>query len=85
VKLKLVLSSLLTFITFSVAFIPTHLASGSERLYFHHPPYSSVDFGPTLDMRWPYQEWGATASLAGHAHNYERLIISGFPYHQESE
>jgi hypothetical protein len=31
-------------------------------------------------MRWPFQEWGATTVVAGHAHVYERLNVNGFPY-----
>src|SRR5438445_873283 len=31
-------------------------------------------------MRWPFQQWGATAVLSGHAHDYERFDIDGIPY-----
>lgn len=45
--------------------------------YFHHAPYSSAndpDEGPNGEwMRLPFQEWGATAVIFGHVHNYERL------------
>jgi hypothetical protein len=45
--------------------------------YFHHTPYSSAnepDEGPNgLWMRLPFQQWGASAVLYGHVHNYERL------------
>jgi hypothetical protein len=45
--------------------------------YFHHTPYSSSsepDEGPNGEwMRLPYQQWGASAVLYGHVHNYERL------------
>lgn len=47
---------------------------------YHAAAYSSGHQGSTEWMRWPYQEWGATASLAGHDHLYERLDINGFPY-----
>ncbi len=47
---------------------------------FHAAPYSSGWQGSTDWMRWPFQEWGATAVLAGHDHLYERLDINGFPY-----
>ncbi len=50
-------------------------------VYFHHPPYTS--YSPSynnLGMRWPFKEWGATAVISGHAHNYERLGVAGFPY-----
>jgi tartrate-resistant acid phosphatase type 5 len=47
-------------------------------VYMHHPPYSSS--GNTTSLRWPYQAWGASIVFAGHAHNYERVVLSGFPY-----
>ena len=31
-------------------------------------------------MQWQYKQWGATAVLAGHDHDYERLTIGGIPY-----
>jgi tartrate-resistant acid phosphatase type 5 len=46
----------------------------------HHPPYSSGLHGSVDWMRWPFQEWGASALLSGHDHTYERLLIDGFPY-----
>jgi tartrate-resistant acid phosphatase type 5 len=46
----------------------------------HHPPYSSGLHGSVDWMRWPFQEWGASAVLSGHDHSYERLLIDGFPY-----
>jgi tartrate-resistant acid phosphatase type 5 len=49
-------------------------------VYFHHPPYSSGQHGSAIDMRWPFEQWGASAVLAGHDHTYERLSINGFPY-----
>jgi hypothetical protein len=49
-------------------------------VYMHHPPYSSGLHGSVDWARWPYQEWGADAVLAGHDHTYERLLINGFPY-----
>lgn len=48
---------------------------------FHHAPYTSGDInGSTESMRWPFEEWGATAVLAGHEHVYERLTIGDIPY-----
>jgi hypothetical protein len=44
----------------------------------HHPPYSSSS--SSSGMRWPYQAWGADIVLSGHRHNYERVILNGFPY-----
>ena len=46
----------------------------------HHPVYTSADVGSTTYMQWPFQAWGATAVLSGHAHVYERLIENGLPY-----
>jgi tartrate-resistant acid phosphatase type 5 len=45
---------------------------------FHHAPHSSTY--PASRMRWPFREWGADAVLAGHAHNYERILLDDFPY-----
>lgn len=57
-------------------------AQGTWNLvYFHHPPYSSGTIhGSSVWMQWPYPTWGASAVLAGHEHNYERIVKSGFPY-----
>jgi tartrate-resistant acid phosphatase type 5 len=49
-------------------------------VYFHHPPYSSGDHGSSEGMRWAFEEWGASAVLAGHDHSYERIEIGGIPY-----
>lgn len=44
-------------------------------VYMHHPPYSSAStHGSQTVMQWPYEDWGATAVLAGHDHTYERLL-----------
>ena len=49
-------------------------------VYFHHPPYSSAQHGNTSGMQWPFQQWGASLVMAGHDHDYERIMKSGFPY-----
>jgi len=50
-------------------------------VYFHHPPFSSgTTHGSSAWMRWPFKQWGATAVISGHEHNYERLIVGGMPY-----
>ena len=49
-------------------------------VYFHHPWYTSATRGGLADMNWPFREWGASAVLAGHHHDYERLIIQNTPY-----
>ena len=43
-------------------------------VYMHHPPYSSGSHGSIAKMQWPFEDWGATAVLTGHDHNYERII-----------
>ena len=35
---------------------------------FHQPAYSSGEQGNTLNMRWPFQQWGASAVINGHDH-----------------
>ena len=43
-------------------------------VYTHYPPYSSGDrHGSETIMRWPYEDWGASAVLAAHDHTYERI------------
>jgi tartrate-resistant acid phosphatase type 5 len=57
------------------------LASSSapwKLVVFHHAPFSS--FAPSPHMDWPFRDWGADAVLAGHVHNYERILWNGFPY-----
>lgn len=49
-------------------------------VYFHHPPYSSGVHGNTLNLQWPFKDWGADLVLAGHDHNYERIILDDFTY-----
>jgi tartrate-resistant acid phosphatase type 5 len=47
----------------------------------HYPPYSSgSNHGSNKTLQWPYKDWGADAVLAGHEHNYERLIVDGTLY-----
>jgi hypothetical protein len=31
-------------------------------------------------MQWPFKQWGATTVMAGHEHNYERLIENNLVY-----
>lgn len=44
---------------------------------FHEPAYTSGS-GSTgnATMAWPFQSWGATAVVAAHVHNYERLAVA---------
>lgn len=46
----------------------------------HHAPHSSGRHGGTAAMRWPFAEWGADLVIAGHDHDYERLLVDGLPY-----
>lgn len=50
-------------------------------VFFHRPPYSCS--GAASWMQWPFEQWGASAILAGHHHVYERIFQNtspGFPY-----
>ncbi len=49
-------------------------------VYMHHAPYSSGGHGNTLALQWPFRAWGASVVLAGHDHDYERLLVEGLPY-----
>lgn len=49
-------------------------------VYMHVPPYSSGHHGSGEWMRWPFEEWGATAVIAGHDHHYERLLVDDLVY-----
>jgi hypothetical protein len=51
-----------------------------DLVYFHHPAYSSGDHGPTLAMRWSFEDLGADVVMAGHDHVYERLRVGNIPY-----
>jgi hypothetical protein len=65
------------------AWLHDRLSAATERwklVYMHHPPYSSGPHGSTTELQWPYQQWGASAVLAGHDHDYERVVLDGFPY-----
>jgi len=66
------------------AWLHQHLSASSATwkiVYFHHPPYSSGStHGSTLALQWPFQQWGASAVLSGHEHNYERILHDGIPY-----
>jgi hypothetical protein len=58
------------------------LSTATWKLVFGHlPPYASgVSSSESLSARWPFKEWGSDAMLAGHRHNYERLIIDEMLY-----
>lgn len=66
------------------AWLRQRLAESTARwklVIMHEPPYTSgLYHGASRHMRWPFQEWGATAVLAGHEHLYERIVRDGFPY-----
>ncbi len=46
----------------------------------HHAPYSSGAHRGVTTMRWPFAAWGADLVIAGHDHDYERLVVDGLPY-----
>ena len=59
------------------------LAASTSRwnvVYLHHAPYSSGPHGSTVELQWPFRAWGASVVLAGHDHDYERLVADGLPY-----
>jgi tartrate-resistant acid phosphatase type 5 len=59
------------------------LAASTARwriVYMHHPPYSSGSHGSTVELQWPFRDWGASLVLAGHDHTYERLSVGGLTY-----
>ncbi len=59
------------------------LAGSSARykiVLLHHPPFSSGPHHSAPTLQWPFREWGATAVLAGHDHDYERIDRAGMPY-----
>jgi tartrate-resistant acid phosphatase type 5 len=48
----------------------------------HEPPYTSdINHAPgNVNFRFDYKDAGAHIVLSGHGHNYERLLVNGFPY-----
>ena len=64
--------------------LQTALAASTARwklVSLHHPPYSAdVNGAATLEMRWPYAAWGATAVFAGHDHVYARIHTNNIVY-----
>lgn len=65
------------------AWLKARLAAATEPwklVVMHEPPYSSGLHGSTTRLRWPHQQWGATAVLSGHDHSYERIVRDNFPY-----
>ena len=61
----------------------TALAASTARyqiVLLHHPPFSSGPHHSAPTLQWPFREWGATAVLAGHDHDYERIDRAGMPY-----
>jgi tartrate-resistant acid phosphatase type 5 len=59
------------------------LAASTSRwnvVYLHHAPYSSGPHGNTEALQWPFREWGASVVVAGHDHDYERVLADGLLY-----
>lgn len=46
----------------------------------HHPPFSSGPHHSSPTLQWPFREWGASAVISGHDHDYERIDRAGMPY-----
>jgi hypothetical protein len=46
----------------------------------HYPPYSSGYHGSISWIQWPFAAWGADVVMAGHDHNYERLLVDDILY-----
>ena len=49
-------------------------------VYMHHPPFSSGLHGSSTWMQWPFHTWGVDVVLAGHDHDYERVVVDGLLY-----
>ncbi|MCH8921949.1 MAG: metallophosphoesterase [Planctomycetes bacterium] len=67
--------------TAQMQWLETALAESTapwKLVYFHDPPFSSS--GSEATMQWPFEQWGADAVLAGHRHNYERVLRDGLAY-----
>lgn len=63
------------------AWLQNRLAASTapwKLVYFNGSPYSSTVPFPV--MRWPFEQWGASAVLSAYARNYERLDVGGLPY-----
>ena len=69
--------------SFQAGWLMGKLSSSTSKwnmVYFHHPPYSSGGIhGSCAWMRWPFEQWGATAVIGGHDHIYERLVAGNLP------
>jgi len=71
--------SAFTEIATQAAWLQKRLAASTARwkiVILHHPPYNSAPGAKNSQYtfaRWPFRAWGATAVIAGHVHNYERL------------
>ena len=72
-------NSAFTEIATQAAWLRKRLAASTARwkiVILHHPPYNSAPGAETTQYtfaRWPFRAWGASAVIAGHVHNYERL------------
>lgn len=48
--------------------------------YFHHAPWSSATHGDNPEMQWDWAGAGVQLVLAGHDHDYERVVNGGVLY-----
>jgi hypothetical protein len=60
--------------------IPTAESTERDRRIDFYPPYSSGGIGINFFAQWSYKDWGASAVISGHDHDYERLNVGGLPY-----
>jgi hypothetical protein len=63
--------------------LKANLAASSapwKLVLFHHSPFTSGEHGNSAWMQWPFQQWGASAVISGHDHDYERIMKNGLPY-----
>lgn len=52
-----------------------------QLVFFHHPAYTyQSSEEPTIEMRWPFADWGVDGIFSGHSHNLQRMEVSGVPY-----
>jgi len=55
-------------------------AASFQVVLMHHAPYTSGMHNGSTSMRWPFAAWGADLVIAGHDHDYERIVVDGLPY-----
>lgn len=52
-----------------------------QLVYLHHAPYSSgARHGSSESLQWSFAAWGVDVVIAGHDHDYERIVQDDIPY-----